>query len=99
MFQISCYQRDVDGSKGWCAVCRENAKEGQPGYCPEDALPVRIILLNVSSAFDSLKRLTTTGMTLTMSVPLKLGDFATRNATRLQTMQGQLSYRKLNFTH
>lgn len=42
VFQISCYQRDVDGSKGWCAVCKENAKEGQPGYCSEDALPVRM---------------------------------------------------------
>ena len=45
LHQIECYQRDVDGSNGWCAVCKNGAHKGQPGYCPTEELPVKDIKL------------------------------------------------------
>ena len=33
MLQVQCYRTNIDGGHGWCAVCTDKAKRGEPGFC------------------------------------------------------------------
>ena len=43
MLQVQCYRTNIDGGHGWCAVCTDKAKRGEPGFCDPELVNMDLI--------------------------------------------------------